>query len=140
MALSREEQERYLEGLSAEDLLWIGVALYNAAHYWHAHQAWEQVWMDAERELRAFYQGLIQVTAAFVHLTRREYPGTVRLLGAGIEKLARYPASFMGIELGKLVVGARTARERVEALGAKRIGEFDLEYIPRIDRRSDNVG
>jgi predicted metal-dependent hydrolase len=134
MALSREEQERSLEGLSEDELLGFGVALYNAGHYWHAHEAWEQVWMDAERELRAFYQGLIQVTAAFVHLTRREYPGTVRLLDAGVEKLELYPESFMGIELGALVAGAKAARERVAALGTKRIGEFDVAFIPRIER------
>lgn len=134
MALSRQEQERWLEALSPEDLLQTGIDLYNAGHYWHAHEAWEQVWMDAERELRAFYQGLIQVTAAFVHLTKGEYPGTVRLLEAGVEKLAAFPASFKGVKVGSLVEGARRAHEAVVALGERRIGEFEPGLIPKIEQ------
>jgi predicted metal-dependent hydrolase len=133
MALGREEQEKQLEGLTDAELLWFGVALYNGGHFWHAHEAWEQVWMESERELRAFYQGLIQVTAAFVHVTRNEYPGSVRLLAEGIEKLRKYPDSFMGIEVGELVEGASRARERLIALGERRIGEFDRGLIPRIE-------
>jgi predicted metal-dependent hydrolase len=113
-------------------LLRFGVDLYNARHFWHAHEAWEQVWLDAEDELRPFYQGLIQVTAAFVHVVRDEYPGSVRLLEAGIEKLAAYPASFMAIELGALVEGARQAHARLVELGERRIGQFERELIPRI--------
>ena len=139
MALPRERQERYLEGLSAAELLQAGIDLYNARHYWHAHEAWEAVWLDAPREQRSFYQGLIQVTAAFVHLTRSEYPGTVRLLDAGIEKLAAYPASYLGIDLGHLVAGASAARQRVVTLGELRLAEFDRESIPRIDAAAPPV-
>ena len=133
IALERNDQERYLETLLPDELLQFGIRLYNAGYFWHAHEAWEQVWMDAPRELRAFYQGLIQVTAAFVHLTKGEYPGTVRLLEAGIDKLAAYPGSFMGIELGKLVERARAAREQVVALGERRVGQFERSWIPRIE-------
>jgi predicted metal-dependent hydrolase len=136
MALAREEQERRLEGLSEGELLAFGVALYNGGHFWHAHEAWEQVWMDAPNELRAFFQGLIQVTAAFVHVTRDEYPGSVRLLADGVEKLERYPASFMGIEVGELVSGAKAARAALVALGERRIGEFDRGLIPKIEQQA----
>jgi predicted metal-dependent hydrolase len=137
MTLSREEQEKLLEGMADDELLGFGVELYNAGHYWHAHEAWEQVWIEAPNELRAFYQGLIQVTAAFVHVTRNEYPGSVRLLADGVEKLERYPASFMGIEVGELVAGARRAREALVALGERRIGEFDRGLIPGIRATSN---
>jgi predicted metal-dependent hydrolase len=126
------DRDAYLESLSPKDLLQLGIDLYNAGHYWNAHEAWEQVWLDAERELRGFYQGLIQVTAAFVHVTRNEYPGSIRLLDAGIEKLERYPASFMGVRLAPLLDGARAARSRLQHLGAKRIADFDRALIPRI--------
>jgi predicted metal-dependent hydrolase len=126
------DRDAYLESLSPEELLQLGIDLYNAGHYWNTHEAWEQVWLDAERELRGFYQGLIQLTAAFVHVTRNEYPGAIRLLDAGIEKLERYPASFMGVRLAPLLEGARAARSRLQHLGAKRIADFDRALIPRI--------
>ena len=131
-----DERDAYLEAQTPEALLQLGVDLYNAGHYWNAHEAWEQVWLDSERGMRAFYQGLIQVTAAFVHVTRNEFPGAIRLLDAGIEKLEKYPASFMGVRLGPLIDGAKVARSRLWALGEARISEFDRGLIPRIEADS----
>jgi predicted metal-dependent hydrolase len=129
------EKDEMLAGLSGEELLGLGVSLYNAGHYFEAHEAWEAVWLDSERELRAFYQGLIQVTAAFVHVTRGEYPGSVRLLAEGVEKLRRYPAWFKGVGIGELVEGAERARLRLVQLGARRVREFEMALVPRIEVR-----
>jgi uncharacterized protein len=128
-----DDRDAYLEAQTPEALLQLGIDLYNAGHYWNAHDAWEQVWLDSEREMRGFYQGLIQITAAFVHVTRNEFPGSVRLLDAGIEKLEKYPAAFMGVQLGPFVIGAKAARSRLWSLGEKRISEFDHALIPRIE-------
>ena len=127
-----DAREEYLGSLSPEELLQLGVDLYNAGHYWNAHEAWEEVWLESERGLRNFYQGLIQVSAAFVHVTRNRYPGGVKLLGAGIEKLERYRGDFMGLDLASLIVGTRAARESLLELGEARIGEFDRGLIPKI--------
>jgi len=128
-----DERDAYLEAQTPDALLQLGIDLYNAGHYWNAHEAWEQVWLDSEREMRGFYQGLIQVTAAFVHVTRNEFPGAIRLLDAGIEKLEKYPATFHGVQLIDLVRDASQARSRLWALGEKRIEEFDRALIPRIE-------
>jgi uncharacterized protein len=119
-----------LTQLSADELLALGVALYNARYFFEAHEAWEAVWLDAPRELRSFYQGLIQITAAFVHVTRNEYPGSVRLLAEGIDKLRRYQSSFMGLDLAAMIEGAAAARDRLVELGEKRLAEFDRALIP----------
>ncbi|HEU0074382.1 MAG TPA: DUF309 domain-containing protein [Dehalococcoidia bacterium] len=132
-ATEGEGRDAYLEAQTPEALLQLGIDLYNAGHYWNAHEAWEQVWLDSEREMRGFYQGLIQVTAAFVHVTRNEFPGAIRLLDAGIEKLQKYPGSFRGVRLESLLLGARAARSRLWSLGEKRIAEFDRGLIPRIE-------
>jgi len=127
-----EEREAYLESLTPEELLRLGIDLYNAGHYWNAHEAWEQVWLDAGQEVRAFYQGLIQVTAAFVHVGRNEYPGSVRLLEAGIEKLRRYPGSFLGVDVASLRDGAEAALAALLALGPKGVARFDRSSVPKI--------
>lgn len=132
-AVEGDQREEYLGSLSAEELLQLGIDLYNAGHYWNAHEAWEEVWLEADRDVRNFYQGLIQVAAGFVHLTRNRYPGAVKLLGDGIAKLERYPSEYKGVDVGALVRGARAARERLLELGERRIGEFDRALIPRIE-------
>jgi predicted metal-dependent hydrolase len=129
--VSESDREQF-EGMSGEELLRAGIELYNNGSYFEAHEAWEEVWLDAENSEREFYQGLIQITAAFVHVTRNEYPGSVRLLDAGISKLARYGVRKEGIELAAFVEGARKARESLIALGEKRMGEFDRGLIPVI--------
>ena len=126
------EREAYLGSLTPEELLRLGIDLYNAGHYWNAHEAWEEVWLEAESGRRSFYQGLIQVTAAFVHVTRNEYPGSVRLLDSGLEKLDRYPERFLGVDLVPLRDGARECLTMLLRLGEKRIAEFDRSLIPPI--------
>jgi hypothetical protein len=131
-AVDGEAREAWLAGLSGEALLRLGIDLYNAGHFWNAHEAWEEVWLESERGVRAFYQGLIQVAAGFVHVTRGRYPGSVKLLGDGIAKLERYEPAYLGVDVAALVAGARRARERLVELGESRVGEFEVGLIPRI--------
>jgi predicted metal-dependent hydrolase len=130
--MSETDREQF-EGMSGAELMALGISLYNGGSFFEAHEAWEEVWLEAETAEREFYQGLIQITAAFVHVTRNEYPGSVRLLDAGIAKLARYGERKEGIELRAFVEGARRARESLLALGERRLREFDRGLIPRID-------
>jgi predicted metal-dependent hydrolase len=127
-----DAREAYLGSLSPEELLQLGIDLYNDGHYWNAHEAWEEVWLESERGMRNFYQGLIQVSAAFVHVTRNRYPGGVKLLAEGIAKLERYPGEYMAVDLASFVEGARRCRERLLELGEARVAEFDRALIPRI--------
>jgi uncharacterized protein len=135
-----EAREEYLGALRPEALLQLGIDLYNAGHYWNAHEAWEEVWLESDRGMRNFYQGLIQVTAGFVHVTRNRYPGAVKLLGDGIAKLERYPDIFMGVDLAAFVAGVRTARERLLTLGEAKISEFDRCLIPSLGAAETDPG
>jgi predicted metal-dependent hydrolase len=64
-----------LDPFEAERLFGEGVALFNGARYWHAHEAWETLWRAAEDKDRDFYQGLIQIAAGLLHLQRRNSRG-----------------------------------------------------------------
>jgi hypothetical protein len=132
MALTDEPRKALIESSEKQALVQLGADLYNAGHFWHAHEAWEEVWLEAETPDRDFYQGLIQVAAAFVHVTRSEYPGSVRLLDSGISKLARYRQGLDGVALAPFVDGARRAREALLSLGEKRVSEFDRRLIPPV--------
>jgi uncharacterized protein len=126
-------EDNEFEGWSHEELLVEGVRRFNAGLFFEAHEAWEEVWLDSARELRAFYQGLIQVAAAFVHLRRNEYPGTVRLLHEGLRKLEAYPPSMLGVDLAALTTAAREAEGRILAAGEKGLRDIDPASLPRID-------
>ena len=93
------------EPLSPEDadrLFHDGVALFNGARYWFAHEAWETLWRAAEEDERDFYQGLIQLAAGLLHLQRRNARGARNKLSEGIARLKRYRPVHRGVLLDEL--------------------------------------
>jgi hypothetical protein len=75
------------------------VALFNAGHYWLAHEALEDLWRaTAEATPRNFYQGIIQLAAAFVHIERGNLGGGSSLLRKAIDKLKLCPATYLGLQ------------------------------------------
>ena len=132
MALPRESREANLESLAPREQLQFGVALFNARHFWHSHEAWEAAWIPSERPVRAFYQGLIQVAASFVHLTRNEYPGTEKLLVEALAKLERYEPDYLAIEVARLVTEAGQTLQRVVDAGPRGLASIDALSLPYI--------
>lgn len=113
-------------------ILLAGIEQYNEGYYFESHETWEELWLPSPWPIRVFLQGIIQVAAAFVHLMRHEYDGSVRLLGHALKKLEEFPDDELGIDAGRLVAEVRRAREELLALGPERFEEWDRERIPRI--------
>jgi len=84
-----------------------GVALFNAREYFEAHEVWEELWLPASGDERAFLQGLIQVAAAFHHYGRGNVLGMRSLLAAGLTKLDGLADVHWGIDVTKLREDAR---------------------------------
>lgn len=83
-----------------------GVELFNGGRFWHAHEAWEKLWLVEREETRPFLQGLIQLAAAYHHLQRGTLSGAVRLFDSALVKLAPYPSFFCGVDRDALVTAA----------------------------------
>lgn len=49
-----------------EALLDEGIALFNDGQHWHAHEAWEHLWLELEGDDKRFVQGLIMAAAMLV--------------------------------------------------------------------------
>jgi len=71
-----------------------GVAHFNAREFWHAHESWEILWLEADSDLVEFLQGMIQLAAAYHHLQRGTPRGAVRLIDAALRRLEPFPAAF----------------------------------------------
>ncbi|MBV8362269.1 MAG: DUF309 domain-containing protein [Deltaproteobacteria bacterium] len=78
-----------------------GVQLFNQGNFFEAHELWEHRWKKAEGEEKTFYQGLIQAAVALCHVQRGNYTGAISVYLKSWPKLARFPAVWMGIELGQ---------------------------------------
>jgi len=92
-----------LDPREAERIFREGVALFNGARYWHAHERWETLWRAAPDDERDFFQGLIQVAAGLIHLQRRNLRGARNKLTEGLTRLEPYQPSHQGIFVNELI-------------------------------------
>ena len=136
--MTKQARPRNLALLTDEEfeaqwpLLLAGIEQFNEGYFFEAHETWEELWLPSPWPTRSFLQGIIQLAAALVHLMRHEYPGTVRLLGYGLNKIDGFPPDFLGIDVARLVPEARRARDELVALGPRRFEEWDQRRIPHI--------
>lgn len=90
-----------------------GIALFNEEKFWHAHEAWERIWLAAVGEEKSFLQGLIQLAAAYHHVQRGTYSGGIRLFDAAREKLDGFPPGYGGVDRDAAMALAVKHREQV---------------------------
>jgi predicted metal-dependent hydrolase len=106
-----------------------GLEAFNSAHFYDAHEHWEEVWLETPNPDKKFLQGLIQVAAAFHHYSRSNLHGTRNLLMAGLLKLDCFPEVHGGLEIEAL---REAVRGWLAALDAGEIPE--TRKPPRISR------
>ena len=106
---------------------------FNEGLFFQSHETLEDVWIVSPWPVRNFFQGIIQVAAALVHLKRNQYPGTHLLLSEAILKLENFTPRYLGVNVEQFVADARRARDEVLALGEDRLHVFDQRLIPRIE-------
>lgn len=80
-----------------------GVRLFNAGHYWHAHEQWEACWLASSDETdRRFYQALIQCAAALVKWQQSNPRGLALNWAKSRRQLAGLPPRYYGVDLQSL--------------------------------------
>ncbi|HVR41288.1 MAG TPA: DUF309 domain-containing protein [Thermoanaerobaculia bacterium] len=104
-----------------------GVHLFNAHEFWHAHEAWEEVWLRSHGEEKQFLQGLIQLAAAYHHIKRDTPRGAGRLFDAALRRMSGTPDNFFGIDRREAVEAATRHRE-ILARG----GRVEIEEAPKL--------
>jgi predicted metal-dependent hydrolase len=101
-----------------------GVNLFNEQHFWHAHEAWEEIWLHARGEEKVFLQGLIQLAAAYHHVQRGTFSGGVRLFDAAFHKLERFDHGHHNIDRREAIDAAHRHREKIARGENIDAGEF----------------
>ena len=84
-----------------------GLQCYKSEEFFLAHEHWEGVWLKCQEPEKTFLQSLIQITAAFHHLHRKNFTGAASLLRAALRRLDAFPATFGGIEVEGLRASVR---------------------------------
>lgn len=84
-----------------------GIILFNSGEFFKAHEIWEEIWLDAAEPERIFFQGLIQLAAAFHHYSRGNRSGAQSLIATALAKLETFPGDYSGVNLTALCQSTR---------------------------------
>jgi uncharacterized protein len=79
-----------------------GIRLFNAGHYWHAHEQWEQCWLRASGDDAIFYQALIQAAAALLKWRQGNLRGLRLNWAKSRARLDALPPHYYGLDLAAL--------------------------------------
>lgn len=92
---------------------------FNSGKYYECHETLEEIWQEEEGDVRDLYKGLIQVAAAFVHITRGNDRGARRLLSTGASYLEPYRSeTTLGMNVDEICRAAAAALAVVESDGS----------------------
>ena len=80
-----------------------GIALFNKQQYYEAHEAWEKNWLDSQVLNKKIYQGLIFLTAAFVHIQKQKLLPAKKAITKSAPLLRAVSPKNMHINLNKLL-------------------------------------
>ncbi|HUL45367.1 MAG TPA: DUF309 domain-containing protein [Bacteroidota bacterium] len=117
-----------------------GVMLFNTAKFWHAHEAWEQVWNRHRGEGRFFVQGLIQLAAAYHHLiTKRSFTGMLKNFDKARGHLEPFCPEYMGTAVEPILRSIDALKNEAARVGETGFSEISLDLLPKLQfHRSGN--
>jgi uncharacterized protein len=108
-----------------------GLRLFNEGHHWHAHEAWEPLWMGLEGDDKLFLQGLIMSAAMLHQHSRRVGRGVANHWANVRQRLEPHQPAKWGVDVAGLLAQLAPYAEDAKA------GTWSLEANGvRIQRRS----
>lgn len=109
-----------------------GLRLFNAGEYFEAHEALEDAWNAEEGDAKRLYRGILQTAVVYLHITRGNYNGALKVYVRSRKWLDGLPGICRGVRVGQLRADAEKAIEEVQRLGPERIGEFDPAFLKTV--------
>jgi uncharacterized protein len=107
--------------------LQLGLVLFNAGHFFDAHEVLEDSWREAPRHspLRQHLQGLVQLAVAFHHQSTGNHVGARSVLERAMRNLNGADSSFPDLDLDRLRAELALWRQHLD--NSKGAGERKLE-------------
>lgn len=110
-----------------------GIKLFNNSDFFEAHDHFEEMWNNAGREDRLFYQSLVQLSVGSYHLVSQNYKGALSQYRKGTSKLVEYIPSYQGVNTRKLLKEIRILMKDLNEYFAENICSVKIEKIPKIE-------
>lgn len=102
-----------------------GMKLFNEQKFFDAHEELEIAWNEEAGKVRDLYQGILQVAVTYLHITRGNYDGAIKVYERSLRHLKDWPDVCRGIQVGKFRIDAEIAMQQVQNLGPENISRFN---------------
>jgi predicted metal-dependent hydrolase len=106
-----------------------GLRLFNAGNYFEAHEALEEAWNEEKGQIRDLYRGILQIAVVYLHITRWNYNGAIKVYVRSQRWLKDWPDVCRGIYVEELRQDAKAVISEVHRLGAEGLSEFDHSLL-----------
>lgn len=107
------------------------IVAFNEELFFECHEIMEDAWNDTTGPLRMLYQGILQIGVGYLHITRHNWRGAVKVLERGIPKAAHFRPVCQGVDVADLIARAQAIHTELLALGPEGIAEFNTPF-PKI--------
>jgi len=109
-----------------------GIRLFNLGEYFEAHEALEEAWHAETGRVRELYQGILQIAVTYLHITRGNYQGAVKVHARSQKWLRDWPEVCRGIAVGQLKRDAEVVLAEAQRLGPARLSFLDRSLLRAI--------
>lgn len=109
-----------------------GMELFNVGEYWLAHEHLEEAWKEETGAVRELYRAILQTAVIYLHITRVNYRGAIKVYGRVQKWINPWPDVCRGIEIGQLHRDLDTVMTEVKRLGPDRLAEFDQSLFKAV--------
>ena len=101
----------------------------NAGKYWLAHEELEQAWKEETGSIRELYRAILQVAVVYLHITRANYNGAIKVYERVQKWIKPWPDICRGIEIGQLRQDLEAVIVEVKRLGPDRLAGFNRSLL-----------
>lgn len=106
-----------------------GMELFNQGEYWLAHEELEIAWIEETSALRELYRAILQTGVVYLHVTRANYNGAVKVYLRVQKWIRPWPENCRGIQIGQLRRDLEAVITEVKRLGPDRLADFDHSLL-----------
>jgi len=106
-----------------------GLRLFNLGRYFEAHEALEAAWRAESGPIRNLYRGILQIGVVYLHISRLNYDGAVKVYGRSLRWMRPWPETCQGIQVGQLRRDAEDVMAQVRRLGRDGLAAFDKRLL-----------
>ncbi len=100
--------------------------LINEGHYFEAHEELEAAWKEEKGKVRQLYQGILEAAVTYLHITRGNHAGAVKVYHRSMRWLKDWPEHCRGVDVEQLRRDLSLAVEEFERTGD---GMFDRALL-----------